>query len=663
MSFSAKHIPDLAGKKPGTLIHLGAGRCRELDTWREAGFRQIILVEPDPARTSELTSRVAGDKQIQIIEQAVSADDGNGELNVLNYPDASSLREPTRLLELFPGIRLRKRVACAVKGINHLLANLALDADADAVNGLVIETPGEEYAIAEALVEGDQLDLISFVLIQAPSVPLYKGAQAMSEIESLLLEAEFQIGRPDSTTQDPVRPIRSFQRDVTAIQRRKLERQIKQERAKRKELEKRLTENSEKLNAQKKALNKAQTELKEARTSGVETKSVKAELQKAWDERASFKKKADELEEMASAAKARSERLEKQLQEAEKKAAERAEAKKRAERLEQKLREAQDEIQRLKTEAASRPAMTDELQKLLQKQSEQLEKSVQLQKENAETLEKRFLSKILSRIDNSAKQVESYIGINTFLETGYLVPDLHGWPISPDLALYLIRLIGRNDYDLIIEFGSGSSTLLMAQALHQKALGHPVHQIHRTMLEEECNKNQDRPRSAGHMVDNRSNQFGTPNDILPRIVAFEHMREFARSTQDELQKAGVDDLVDIHHTALREYQARDGSTYLYYNCDEILASLASRSQGEKLRILVFVDGPPANSGREARYPALPVVLEHFGASELDLVLDDTNREDETAITRQWKEESRARGLSIELVQHKFEKGAITLAIR
>jgi hypothetical protein len=503
MSFSATQIPDPAGRKPGTLIHLGAGRCRELDVWRDAGFKQIVLVEADQAQTAEMTRRLGRDNQVRIIEQAVSAEDGTGILNILNYPDANSLRSPTQLLELFPGVRLHKRVTCSVRGVNDLISDLELDSGA--FNGLVIETPGEEYAIAKALAQGDQLDLLSFVLVQAPTVPLYEGARSITEVESLLLEVTFQIQQTDPSDQDSIRSIRSFRRDVAAIHRHQLENQFMQERAKRQRLEEKLAEAIAELGQKEITLKKAQIELQEARASGVEIKSVKAELQRARDERAEFEEKSNELKHVAAAQKARAEQLEKKLKEvekkkadaesqitratekiselemhlserekseaelkkaweergkykadAEKKEAEAAEANKRTEHLEQELREAQDEIQHLKIEASSRPRITDELQKLLQNQSEQIEKSVQLQKENAETLEKRFLNRILSRVDNSAKQVESYIQLNSFFDRGELLPDLHGWPISPDLAVYLMRAIKQDDYDLIIEFGSGS---------------------------------------------------------------------------------------------------------------------------------------------------------------------------------------------------------------
>lgn len=47
---------------------------------------------------------------------------------------------------------------------------------------------------------------------------------------------------------------------------------------------------------------------------------------------------------------------------------------------------------------------------------------------------------------------------------GYLLSPEHGFPILPNFAVNLVRLIRDHKYDLIIEFGSGTSTLLCLQA-------------------------------------------------------------------------------------------------------------------------------------------------------------------------------------------------------
>src|SRR5690606_18495393 len=76
--------------------------------------------------------------------------------------------------------------------------------------------------------------------------------------------------------------------------------------------------------------------------------------------------------------------------------------------------------------------------------------------------------KIATKIENLGKQIESYIGLNFYFSLGYLPPEMHGWSISPDFGMYLVREIIENDYDIVIECGSGSSTLLIAQSIARR---------------------------------------------------------------------------------------------------------------------------------------------------------------------------------------------------
>jgi len=46
---------------------------------------------------------------------------------------------------------------------------------------------------------------------------------------------------------------------------------------------------------------------------------------------------------------------------------------------------------------------------------------------------------------------------------------MHNWPISPDFGVLLINLVEQNGYDGVVEFGSGTSTLILAKALDRVA--------------------------------------------------------------------------------------------------------------------------------------------------------------------------------------------------
>jgi predicted O-methyltransferase YrrM len=72
---------------------------------------------------------------------------------------------------------------------------------------------------------------------------------------------------------------------------------------------------------------------------------------------------------------------------------------------------------------------------------------------------------------NLSAQWHAAMSLHTYLTTGKRMGALQGWPISPDLGLLLVDLVESGHYQAIIEFGSGTSTMLMATANRNGASG------------------------------------------------------------------------------------------------------------------------------------------------------------------------------------------------
>ena len=103
--------------------------------------------------------------------------------------------------------------------------------------------------------------------------------------------------------------------------------------------------------------------------------------------------------------------------------------------------------------------------KQLQNQSVELTAFIKKQNNDLISVGKSLENTIKKEMLNATKQIEAFLGIQSYFNTGELLPGMHGWPISPDFALYLIELLETNDYNLVIEFGSGTSTVIMAKTL------------------------------------------------------------------------------------------------------------------------------------------------------------------------------------------------------
>lgn len=231
-------------------------------------------------------------------------------------------------------------------------------------------------------------------------------------------------------------------------------------------------------------------------------------------------------------------------------------------------------------------------------------------------------------VDNALQQVVAYSGLSAYFESGKLpevAPWKRVWPASPDFILWLVELIDRNDYDLILEFGSGITTLYTAKTLAARE------------------KNSVTAKSVS-------------------AVAFEHLEQFFLQTRDILSQAGLGECVNVIHAPLQEYTAPDGTAYQYYSCQKTLGDLSLRYKSANSRILVIVDGPPGATNKNARYPAFPLVMKYFASAHIDFLLDDYIRNDEKELAGMWQNACATAGIEHAIVEKQLERGALLLQI-
>jgi len=110
-----------------------------------------------------------------------------------------------------------------------------------------------------------------------------------------------------------------------------------------------------------------------------------------------------------------------------------------------------------------------------------------------------------------------------------------------------------------------------------------------------------------------------------RIVALDHDPVFGGKTRDFLARHGVRDLAEVRDAPLQSFSL-DGETYSWY---------ARRAWEDLAGIdLLFVDGPPATTGHQARYPALPLLIGSL-SPVATAVLDDLVVPDMQKVLRLW----------------------------
>lgn len=197
-----------------TVIHLGAGYCREMDAHLASGASRIILVEANPEIAAELRLQFEAEPRISVMETAVAAKSERAKLRVYNFSNVSSLRASEALFVLYPGLRLAREVGVNAVAANEFLGGLSLNRDE--ANALIIDTPGEQGAIIDSLSSAGLLALFSLVTVQCEATTPYHGAKNASAIKKALEKSGFDItGGGD----DPDRPRYVARPDPTFVAR------------------------------------------------------------------------------------------------------------------------------------------------------------------------------------------------------------------------------------------------------------------------------------------------------------------------------------------------------------------------------------------------------------------------------------------------------------
>ena len=195
---------------------------------------------------------------------------------------------------------------------------------------------------------------------------------------------------------------------------------------------------------------------------------------------------------------------------------------------------------------------------------------------------RRVESDTRKELKQTFRQLEALQNLNAVLPTSDVLPATRGWAASPDLLLALVNLVITERPSLIVECGSGASTLWLALALRR---------------------------------------FG----IDGRIIALDHDPVFSGRTRDFLARHDVLDLAEVRDAPLESFSL-DGETYSWY----------ARTAWEDLAgiDLLFVDGPPAATGHQARYPALPLLNKSLSPIAT-IVLDDLIVPDMREVLPRW----------------------------
>ncbi|HWM30655.1 MAG TPA: class I SAM-dependent methyltransferase [Methyloceanibacter sp.] len=279
--------------------------------------------------------------------------------------------------------------------------------------------------------------------------------------------------------------------------------------------------------------------------------------------------------------------------------------------------ESQSNIRKLRADSQLLMADAQGLNESLliaEKKIEYLSTKLDAYAEAQDQLKEAIEEKLKKAVANEFRQSEAMGALLRLLPLKLPLPPTRGWAASPDFLLHLYQYISVKKPKMVVELGSGVSSIVTAAALKVNGGGGRLH-------------------------------------------CLDHDRVYAERTSGFLAQQRLTDVATVHHAPLVPWRpavpTELGEEWQWYSVPAAVAQLKSID-------LLIVDGPPNKTGPFSRYPAVP----YFGARMAKgcvVYLDDARRTDEKAIAKTWSQEY---GLRLNLFQKQceFEKGLAVLTV-
>ena len=180
------------------------------------------------------------------------------------------------------------------------------------------------------------------------------------------------------------------------------------------------------------------------------------------------------------------------------------------------------------------------------------------------------------------RQAQAWSNLTSLVRLDAAAPPAGGWAASADLLLRVVDELLSRRPAVVVECGSGLSTLIMSLAIEQ---------------------------------------HGLPT----RVVALEHDAEYAAKTRALLERHGVSRHAEVRVAPLGPSSVAGHETHWY---DEAaLDGLADIG-------ILIVDGPPSSTGELARFPAVPLLRDRL-AAQCVILVDDMQRPADQETASAW----------------------------
>ena len=156
---------------------------------------------------------------------------------------------------------------------------------------------------------------------------------------------------------------------------------------------------------------------------------------------------------------------------------------------------------------------------------------------------------------------------------------------SPDFLKLIIETILQFKPNLVVELGSGVSSIIISKSLEKNMVG--------------------------------------------KLISIENDDKYSKITRNNITMENLTEIASVVTSEL-SMQIIDKKNYMWYNTSFI------KNINNKIDLLI-IDGPPKITNKNARFPAIPLLKKYF-SDNIIIIVDDGNRQDDANTVNSWMNE-------------------------
>jgi len=199
--------------------------------------------------------------------------------------------------------------------------------------------------------------------------------------------------------------------------------------------------------------------------------------------------------------------------------------------------------------------------------------------------ERYMISKILRLNDQNNLQMEAMQSLYSIFKFNSPLPNTRNMAASPDFLKLVVETILIHKPNLVVELGSGVSSLLASKSIEKNGVG--------------------------------------------KLISIDNDNKYAEFTREKICLENLSDIGRVI-TAELKLQTIKGQNYMWYETSFI------KELNQNIDLLI-VDGPPRIINKNSRYPALPL-LKDFFSDNIIILVDDGKRKDDLETVNKWVDE-------------------------